>query len=97
MKNNPYLKFVPIDNPYELPKPKVPKPERYASQLTHAESQEIRLAFIDILMNLNLYNLVEEYLPKLEPSTTKTITLIQTHLFNSNYDQALALVNQLLA
>ena len=35
MKNNPHMKFNPVQNPYELPTPKVPTPERYVSQLTH--------------------------------------------------------------
>ena len=36
MKQNPNLKFHPPIDPYELPKPKVPKPERYTSQLSHS-------------------------------------------------------------
>lgn len=36
MKNNPNMKFISVQNPYELPKPKVPKPERYISQLSHS-------------------------------------------------------------
>ena len=36
MKQNPNLKFHPPVDPYELPKPKVPKPERYTSQLSHS-------------------------------------------------------------
>lgn len=49
MKQNPHLKFHPPIDPYELPKAKVPKPERYTSQLSHSESQEIRLNFINLL------------------------------------------------
>lgn len=71
------MKFIPTENPYELPKSKVPKPERYISQLSHGESQEIRLNFITMLSELNLYNLVSEYLGKLEDSNKKAILEIQ--------------------
>lgn len=36
VKKNPHLKFTPPENPYVLPRPAVPKPERYLSQLSSA-------------------------------------------------------------
>ena len=71
IKQNPHLKLNPPENPYEEPKPKVPKPERYTSQLTHGQSQEIRLNFITLLSNLNLYDLIAQYMNKMEDSQRK--------------------------
>lgn len=43
-----------------------------------------------MLAELNLYNLVSEYLPKLDESNKKTILQIQVEIFNKNYEEALA-------
>ena len=67
------MKLNPPENPYEEPKPKVPKPERYTSQLTHSQSQEIRLNFVSLLSQLNLYDLIAQYLNKLEDSQKREI------------------------
>ena len=36
IKKNPHLKINPPKNPYLQPKPMIPKPYRYTSQLTSA-------------------------------------------------------------
>ena len=96
MKQNPHLKLNPPENPYEEPKPKVPKPERYTSQLTHSQSQEIRLHFVNLLVHLNLYDLVDEYLNKLEDSQKREILEIEIEVFYERYDQALGKMDLLL-
>lgn len=97
MKKNPYIKFTPVENPYELPKPAVPKPERYVSQLTQVQSQEIRLAFAHFLAEHNLFNLLEDYLPKLDLSISKRVLQMKVNIFRKDYDAALSEIESLLA
>lgn len=96
MKENPNLKFKPVPNPYLEPRPKVPKPERYVSQLTHSQSQEIRLTLANFFCDLNLFNLVRLYLQKLEDSHKKSILEIEVDIFEEKYDEAIEKINALL-
>lgn len=49
-----------------------------------------------MLAELNLYNLVSEYLPKLDDSSRKSILQIQVDIFNKNYEDALAKIEAFL-
>lgn len=46
LHKNPQLKINPPVNPYLEPKPLIPKPERYSSQLSSAETQEMWASFV---------------------------------------------------
>ncbi len=50
----------------------MPKPGKYISQLTQADSQEMRFGLMNYLVDYNFYQLAKDYLPKLEDSDRKS-------------------------
>jgi hypothetical protein len=71
MKNNPSIRINPPKNPYLDPTPKVPKPGRYASQLSMQESQEIRLLLLQYFIDYNFFGLARGYLNNLAEGERK--------------------------
>lgn len=66
------------------------------SQLSHAESQEIRLSFVSALAELNLYGLVGEYLGKLEESARRSVLEVGVDVFGGRYEEALGKIEEFL-
>jgi len=90
------MKINPPKNPYIEPTPRVPKPGKYISQLSHQEDQDMRYALMNYFIDFNFYQLAKDYLPKLALSDRKRTIEALILVSEEQFEEAVTVVEELL-
>ena len=95
-QSNPNMRINQVHNPYVEPTPRVPKPDKFVSQLSLGQSQEIKEQLLGLFLEHDFTALAQDYLPQVPDSKNRSLLAAKTQLGQREYSEALDTVEGLL-